>query len=130
MSARSLIHGYGFARQRRFVNRARAVDHLAVNGYRLAGADGENIAHADFLRGDGHFDPVAYYVRRFGSELDEALQCVGRSALGYGFQKLAHRDEGGDHRRGFEIELVMVDLHKIHGGDPARDHPAHFEHYV
>ena len=81
------------AGERRLVDRARAIEHHAVDRNALAGADDEGVSGLYLLDGDGLFLAASYNRRRFGRELHEAFERVRRLALRACLQHLADGDE-------------------------------------
>ena len=88
-----------------FVDGAGALQHNAVHGDILTGADDEDVAFLHLLNGDVHFRTVPQQRGSLGGQLHQALEGIRGFALGTGLQHLAHGDEGQDHGGGFKIEL-------------------------
>ena len=106
--ALGLVHRDALAGQGAFVHGAGTLQHDAVHGDVLAGADHKNVAFAYFC--DGHADlfAVPKQSSRLGGELHQTFQGVRGLALGAGFQHLAHSDEGQDHGGRLEVELHHI----------------------
>ena len=118
------IHRDALAGQGTLVDGADALQHDAVHGDVLTGADDEDVAFLHLLNGDDHFRAVPQQGGSLRSQLHQALEGVRGLALGAGFQHLAHGDEGQDHGGGFKVELhhivhdefvIAIDLSTGHG---------------
>ena len=83
----------GSAGKCRFIDRACAIKHHAVDRDALAGADDEGVAGLHLLDGNGLFLAIPDDGCGFGRELHQALECVRRSALRAGLEHLADSDE-------------------------------------
>ena len=125
-----LVHGDGFARERGLVDRGGAFQDHAVDRDRLAGADDEDVAGLHLVDADDRLDAVPFHRGRFRSHAQKILQRIGRAALGKGFQRLAHGDQAGDHRGGFEIQFVVIDLHQVRVRRSPGDHHGHLQENV
>jgi hypothetical protein len=105
LRARALRHRGGLAGDHRFVDEARAVEHGAVDGDSVAGADDEDVAGDDL--GERHLDgvAVAHDPRRLGLEADEAADRLAGAAPRAGLEQAADEDQRGDHRGGLEADV-------------------------
>ena len=112
--ARCLIHRDALARQRRFVDRAHAVQHASVHRNAFARTHDEHVALPHLLNRQGDLLPAAEDVRRLGRELHQGFQRVGRLALAARLKHLPHRDKRQNHRGGLKIKLVHVTHDGIH----------------
>ena len=122
-----LVHRNGFTRQRGFVDgRAPFHDH-AVHRNRLARLHDENIARLYLIDAGLDLPAVPLDDSRLRRHLHQILQRIRRAPLGKRFQRLADRDESGDHRRRFKIELIVIQRHQIRVRRPVGCHPCHSE---
>ena len=110
--ARRLVGRDTLARERRLVDRARALEHHAVDRDALARADEEHVALLHLLDRDGHLRAAALDGGGLRREFHEAAQRVGRFALRAGLERLAHRDEREDHGGGLKVKVH----HVVHDG--------------
>ena len=103
-----LVHGDALAGEGALVHGAGAFQHDAVHGHVLARAHHEDVTLLHLLDGHRYFRAVPQQGGGLGGQLHQALEGIGGLALGAGFQHLAHRDEGQDHRRRLKVELHHI----------------------
>ncbi len=107
-----LVDGDALAGQGRLVDGAGPFEDDTVHRHVLAGAHDEYIAHAHIFDADFDLFPVSQERGRLRRQFHEALQGIGRAALGLRLQGLADGDEGEDHGGGLEV----IAVHVLHGG--------------
>ena len=115
LASRSLVHRHALARERRFVERGRAVDHHAVNRHTRARANDQDVAHLHLL--NRHLTlcaVVAHEHRRLGSQVHERGDGVGRAALCARLEVLAQRDEREDHAGALEVQVHCRRMRPVH----------------
>ena len=110
--ARRLVRRDALAGQRRFVDRARALEHHAVHWDALARPHNKYIVPLHLFDRHGDLLPVADNGGRLRRELHQAFQCIRRLALRSRFEHFTDRDERQNHRRGLKIEVH----HVVHDG--------------
>ena len=112
--AGAFIRRNTFAGQRGFIDGAVSFQHHAVHRNAFARANGEYIVFLHLLHGHGHFHAVPNQTGRFRGQLHQALERVRGFALGAGFQRLTHGDQGQDHGGGLKIEIHHVIHNRVH----------------
>ena len=110
--ARCLVRRDALTGQRRFVDRARTLEHHAVHRDTLARTDNEHVVLLHLFDRNGHLLSVADNGGRLRRELHQAFQCIRRLALRSRFEHFTDRDERQNHRRGLKIEVH----HVVHDG--------------
>ena len=119
--ARGLVHRDALAGQRRFVDRAAALQHHAVHRNALARAhDEDSRPSAPARPGPPTSAPSRSSRRRLGRQLHQAFQRVCGLALGARLQHFAHGNQRQNHGRGLKIEVH----HVVHDARPYRRAPA------
>ena len=91
--AGGLVGGDALAGKCRFIDRACAIKHHAVDRDALAGADDEGVAGLHLLDGDGLFLAAPDDGCGLGCKLHQALERVRRLALRAGLEHLADSDK-------------------------------------
>ncbi len=103
-----LGHRHRFARQHRFVDRRRALDHLAVDGKLVAGSQDHDVAEHDV--GGCNLDLLA--ITENGGpgrgEVEQGPDRGGRPGTGAHLQPMAEQDEHEQHARGL-VELLTFE---------------------
>ena len=121
-----LVHRDAFACQGRFVDGAVSFQYHAVHRDALSRTHHEYVSRAHFVNGHFHLGAVPQQDSRFRRQLHQALQRIGRTAFGHGFQHLADGNQGRDHRSRFKIKLIVVKIHQLRVVRALSDHAAHF----
>ena len=103
-----LVDGDALAGQRRFIDRAAALDNNAVNGDALTRTHGKDIVLLEQLYRDLALGVALDDRGGLGRELHEPAQGVGRLALGARFKHLADGDERQDHGGGLKVEVHHI----------------------
>ena len=102
------------AGQRRFVDRAHALEHHTVHRDTLARPHDEDIVLCHLLDRDRDLLPVTDNRCGLWRKLHQALERIRRLALRPGLEHLADRDERQDHGRGLKIEVHHVIHDRVH----------------
>ena len=103
--AGGLLHGDGLAGQHRLVDRARAVDDLAVGWDLLARPDPQQVTDADLLDWDEHLGAVAEHPGLLGAQLQQGADGLAGPSLGARLDVAAKHQEGDDDRRRLEVQV-------------------------
>ena len=101
-------HGNALARKRGFVHRRFSVDDFRIDGGGAARPDDDDVADLDFGGRDRFFFAVFENDRFGGGKLHEHFDGTGRLSSGTRLKRLADGDKGGDHRRGFKIQIFHI----------------------
>ena len=115
LASRSLVHRHALARERRLVERGRAVDHHAVDRHARTRANDQDVAHLHLLnRYLTLCAVVAHEHRRLRSQVHERGDGVGRTALCARLEVLAQRDEREDHAGALEVQVHCRRMRPVH----------------
>ena len=110
--SRLLFHGQRFAGDGGFINRSVAVYHNAVHGNALSAPHHQNVAHGDFLCGNGDFFALPENGCGFRGQVHELFQCV----LGFSFAPLFHVFSDGNQGQNGAGGFIIQSVHVGHGG--------------
>ena len=119
------IHRNGFPGQRGLIHRAAAVHDHAVHRDGLPGFYEKDISRSHLLDRRLDLPSVPLEKRGLRRHFHQILQGVRRPPLGERLQGLSDCDQSRNHGCGFEVELIMIELHELLTLRPVGDKPAH-----
>ena len=103
-----LVHRNAFPAQGGFVHCRHALQNDPVHRNLFSRADRKNVPGMHFLHPDLRLGAVLQQNRGFRSQAHQSFQRVRRAPFGQGFQHFPDGNQGGNHRRGFEIQIHPV----------------------
>ena len=106
--ARLFVYGNTLPGQRRFIDRAAALQHNAVHGYIFPGPHHKNVAFSDLVDGHLHLFSVPDDHGCLRCQLHQPFERVRGLPLGMGLQHLSDRNQGQNHSGGLKIEFMHV----------------------
>ena len=103
-----LVHRYALPGQRRFIDRAAAIQHDAIHGNILAWPYYKDVSLSHLVYGYFCLHAVSDDRRSLRRQLHQTLERIRRPPFGTGFQHLSYGDQRQDHCCGFKIEFMHV----------------------
>jgi hypothetical protein len=103
--ARADFYGDGLAGEHAGVDGGGAFDDDAVGSDLLPGANDEEVADGELVRGDADLAAAAQDGDVLGAEFEQGAEGCAGAALGAGLEVAAEQDEDGDAGGDFEVEL-------------------------
>ena len=103
-------HGNALSRERGFVHRCFSVDDFRIDGGGAARSDDDDVADLDFGGRNRFFLAVFKNDRFGGSKLHEHFDGSRRLSSCPRFERFADGDKGGNHSRGFKIQVLHISV--------------------